>query len=57
LEHVRGAASLNLQKICRAGLLVELSPAIHEAQKSGRPVLREGVRVELSGEERESALR
>jgi two-component system CheB/CheR fusion protein len=53
LEHARGAASLNLQKICRAGLLVELSPAIHEAQKSERPVLREGVRVELPGEERE----
>jgi two-component system CheB/CheR fusion protein len=53
LEHARGAASLNLQKICRAGLLVELYPAIHEAQKSERPVLREGVRVELPGEERE----
>jgi two-component system CheB/CheR fusion protein len=45
LEHARGAASLNLQQICRPGLLVELSPAIHEAQKSERPVLREGVRV------------
>jgi two-component system, chemotaxis family, CheB/CheR fusion protein len=51
LEHARGAASLNLQKICRAGLLVELSPAIHEAQKTDQPVFRGGVRVELSGEE------
>jgi two-component system, chemotaxis family, CheB/CheR fusion protein len=53
LEHARGAASLNLQQICRPGLLVEVSPAIHEAKKSERPVLREGVRVELPGEERE----
>jgi two-component system, chemotaxis family, CheB/CheR fusion protein len=51
LEHARGPASLNLQKICHAGLLVELSPAIHEAQKTDRPVFREGVRVELHGEE------
>src|SRR5216684_865010 len=50
LEHARGAASLNLQKICRPGLLVELTPAIKEAQKSERPVLREDVRVELPGE-------
>ncbi len=53
LEHARGAASLNLQKICRGGLLVELSPAIREAQESERAVRREGVRVELPGEERE----
>jgi two-component system CheB/CheR fusion protein len=53
LEHARGAASLNLQKICRADLLVELYPAIQEAKKSELPALREGVRVELPGEERE----
>ena len=53
LEHIRGPASLKLQKICGAGLLVELSPAIREAQKTEQPVLRQGVRVELHGEERE----
>ena len=53
LEHSRGAASLNLEKICRPGLLVELSPAIHEAQKSERPVRRDHVRVESSGKELE----
>ena len=53
LEHARGVASLNLQKICRPGLLVELSPAIQEAKKSERPVRREHVRVEFSGEEHE----
>ncbi len=53
LEHTRGAASLNLQKICRPGLLVELSPAIKEAQKSERPVRREDVRVELPGNKSE----
>ena len=56
LEHARGAASLNLQQICRPGLLVELSPTIHEAKKNELPVLKEGVRVELSGEEREIGL-
>ena len=50
LEHPRGAASLNLQKVCRAGLLVELAPAIHEAQKGDTPVHREGVHVEMPGE-------
>ena len=52
LEHVRGAASLNLQKICRPGLLVEISPAIQEAQASQRSVVREGVRIELPDENR-----
>jgi two-component system CheB/CheR fusion protein len=56
LEHSRGVASLNLEKVCRPGLLVELSPAIHEAQKSERPVGREHVRVELPGEENEISL-
>ena len=53
LEHARGTASLNLDKICRPGLLVELSPAIHEARKNERPARRDGVRVELPGEDRE----
>ncbi len=53
LEHSRGAASLNLEKICRPGLLVELSPAIHEAQTTDRPVHRDHVRVESSGKELE----
>ena len=53
LAHARGIASLNLQKICRPGLLVELSPAIQETKKSERPVRREHVRVEFSGEEHE----
>ncbi|MGC2305203.1 chemotaxis protein CheB [Candidatus Binatus sp.] len=56
LEHSRGAASLNLEKICRPGLLVELSPAIREAQKTERPVRRERVRVELPGEDYEISL-
>ena len=45
LEHSRGPASLNLQKICRPGLLVELAPAIREAKNNDQPVRREGVRV------------
>jgi two-component system, chemotaxis family, CheB/CheR fusion protein len=56
LEHSRGVASLNLEKICRPGLLVELSPAIREAQTSEGPVRRERVRVELPGEGNEISL-
>ena len=32
LEHARGPASLNLQKLARPGLLVELVPAIQAAR-------------------------
>src|SRR5258708_21217302 len=53
VENGGGAASFNLEKICRRGLRDELSPGIHEAQKSERPVLREDVRVELHGEKSE----
>jgi two-component system, chemotaxis family, CheB/CheR fusion protein len=56
LEHSRGVASLNLEKICRPGLLVELSPAIRQAQKNERPVRREHVHVEVPGEEHEISL-
>jgi two-component system CheB/CheR fusion protein len=55
LEHASGAASLNLQKICRPGLLVELSAAIDEARKNERAVRREGERIELLNEERENS--
>ena len=53
LEHARGTASFNLQKICRAGLLVELTPAIREAHEYGKSSIREGIRVEVDREEQE----
>jgi two-component system CheB/CheR fusion protein len=55
LEHARGAASLNLKKICRPDLLVELASAIREAQASQQPVLRQDVQIELLGEKRSSS--
>jgi two-component system CheB/CheR fusion protein len=53
LEHARGVASLNLQKICRAGLLVELAPAIREAHEYGKPSIRENIRIEADRADQE----
>ncbi len=44
-----GRASLNLFKMARAGLDLELRTAISKAKKSGLPVKREGVRVNKNG--------
>ena len=55
LEHARGAASLNLQKICRAELLVELAPAIREAHETGKPAIREGIRIEADRQQQKVA--
>lgn len=51
LEHAPGPASLNLQKLARPGLLVELSPAIRQARQEGAPVRRERLRVDAQGQE------
>lgn len=53
LEHARGAASLNLQKLASPGLLVELLPAIQAARQQDAPVRLAGLRDETSGEMRE----
>jgi len=45
LSHVPGKASLNLLKMSREGLVVDLRRAIQEAQKTGMPVRKENVRV------------
>ena len=49
LEPASGSASLNLLKMAREGLLLELRAAIHEARKKNRPVLRRNVRVSQNG--------
>ncbi len=49
LEHMGGAASLNLQKLARPGLLIQLSEAIRAAREANGPVSRDGVPVELPG--------
>jgi two-component system CheB/CheR fusion protein len=46
LQLASGAPSLNLQRIARPELLVEIVPAISEARASGARVRREGLRVD-----------
>ena len=53
LEHVHGPASLNLQKLARPGLLIELASAIQAARTEGAPVRREGIPVDVEGESQE----
>jgi len=49
LEPAPGAASLNLLKMAREGLLAELRTAIHNARKNGTPVRRERVSIRNNG--------
>ena len=53
LEAASGAASLNLLKMAREGLLVELRSSILKARRSGRTVRREGLHVRQDGHFRE----
>ena len=46
LEFASGPPSLNLQRVARSPLLVEITPAIQEARESGAEVHREGIRIE-----------
>src|SRR5262249_7075329 len=50
LEPAPGAASFNLLKMAREGLLAELRTAIHTARKKEHPVRRDGVRVRPNGQ-------
>jgi two-component system CheB/CheR fusion protein len=45
LEHISGAASLNLLKMTRAGLAMDLRAAIHEARQERRRVRKEGLQI------------
>src|SRR6185437_8221751 len=45
LEHASGPPSVNLQRVVRPELLVELSAAIQEARETGSRTRREGLRV------------
>ena len=49
LEPAPGAASLNLLKMAREGILAELRAAIHAARKKEGAVRREGLRVATDG--------
>jgi two-component system CheB/CheR fusion protein len=50
LEPAPGAASFNLLKMAREGLLAELRAAIHEARKKDTSVRREGITVSSEGQ-------
>jgi two-component system CheB/CheR fusion protein len=45
LEHASGASSLNLNRVVRPELLVEIAPAIQEARASGSTIRRERLSV------------
>jgi two-component system CheB/CheR fusion protein len=53
LEHAPGAASLNLLKMVREDLLIDVRTAIHEAKKRDAAVKKEGLRVKHNGQTRE----
>ena len=49
LEPAPGAATFNVLKMAREGLLAELRAAIHSSRKIEAPVRREGVRLQYDG--------
>ncbi len=49
LEPAPGTASLNLLKMARPGLALDLRTAIHEARKQHRPTRKEGLRTTTNG--------
>jgi len=53
LEHGRGQASLNLIRMARKGLLLELRRTIQEARKRNAPSRREGLRIRYRGQLRD----
>lgn len=50
LEHIHGRASLNIFKMARKGLLLELRQAIQEARKKDAPLRKEGVSLRHRGQ-------
>jgi len=46
LEHASGVPSLNLHRVARPELLVEIAPAVQEARESGAAVRRDGLRLD-----------
>lgn len=56
LEQAQGRASLNLFRMTRAGLNLELRAALSKAKKSGRPVKKAGIQMSDHGHTREVAV-
>jgi two-component system CheB/CheR fusion protein len=53
LEPAPGSASLNLLKMAREGLFMELRTSIHKARRQGVSIRREGLRIKSNGGSRE----
>ncbi|MHC4789656.1 MAG: CheR family methyltransferase, partial [Planctomycetota bacterium] len=49
LEPAPGEAALNLMRMARPGMLLDLRAAIHEARQQKAPVRREGLRIQHNG--------
>ncbi len=56
LEHASGTASLNLHRVAHPGILLQLMPAIKQAQQSGATVFRNDLRIETPAGQREGTL-
>lgn len=56
LEQAQGRASLNLFRMARAGLDLELRAALSKAKKSGRPVKKTGIQIRDRDRTREVAV-
>jgi signal transduction histidine kinase len=56
LEQAQGRASLNLFRMAKAGLDLELRAALSKAKKSGRPVKKAGIQMSDHGHTREVAV-
>jgi two-component system CheB/CheR fusion protein len=56
LEPARGTASLNLMKMVRDELLVDLRTAIAQAVKTNLPVRKEGLRIKFNGHSQDVTL-
>jgi two-component system CheB/CheR fusion protein len=56
LEHASGTASLNLHRVAHPGILLQLMPAIKEAQQTGAPVFKDDLRIETHNGQREGTV-
>lgn len=56
LEHASGAASLNLHRVAHPGILLQLMPAIKEAQQCGSTIFKGDLRIETQNGQREGTV-
>lgn len=56
LEHASGTASLNLHRVAHPGILLQLMPAIKDAQQTGTTVFKNDLRIETPNGTRDATL-